>query len=46
MKIIIVGDGKVGLTLTEQLSSEGHDLVVIDSNAEVLQDSLESHHLL
>ena len=33
-------------SLTEQLSSEGHDLVVIDSNAEVLQDSLESHHLL
>lgn len=46
MKIIIVGDGKVGLTLTEQLSREGHDLVVIDSNAEVLQDSLESFDVM
>lgn len=46
MKIIIVGDGKVGLTLTEQLSVEGHDLVVIDSNAEVLQDSLETFDVM
>ncbi len=27
MNIIIVGDGKVGLTLTEQLSKEEHDCV-------------------
>lgn len=32
MQIIIVGDGKVGVALTEQLSSEGHDITVIDSN--------------
>ncbi len=30
MKIIIVGCGKVGYTLAEQLSNENHDLVVID----------------
>lgn len=30
MKIIIVGCGKVGYTLVEQLSSENHDIVVID----------------
>ena len=30
MNIIIVGCGKVGYTLVEQLSKEGHDLVVID----------------
>lgn len=30
MKIIIVGCGKVGLTLTEQLNNEGHDITVID----------------
>ena len=46
MKVIIVGDGKVGLTLTEQLSVEGHDLVVIDSNAEVLQDALETFDVM
>ena len=36
MKIVIVGDGKVGYTLTEQLSEEGHDIVLIDSNRTVL----------
>lgn len=30
MKIIIVGCGKVGYTLVEQLSGENHDIVVID----------------
>jgi len=42
MKIAIVGDGKVGRTLTEQLSREGHDIVVIDRNREALADSEES----
>jgi len=42
MKIVIVGDGKVGYTLTKQLSHEGHDLVVIDNNPKVLQQSMES----
>ena len=46
MKIIIVGDGKVGLTLTEQLSLEGHELVVIDSNAAVLQEALETYDVM
>lgn len=32
MKIIIVGCGKIGSTLAEQLSYEQHDLVVIDTN--------------
>ncbi len=34
MKIVIVGDGKVGGTLAEQLSLEGHDITIIDNNAE------------
>ena len=32
MKIIIIGCGSVGSTIAKQLSQEGHDLVVIDSN--------------
>ena len=31
MKIVIVGDGKVGGTLAEQLSLEGHDITIIDN---------------
>lgn len=30
LKIIIVGCGKVGATLVEQLSGEGHDITIID----------------
>ena len=37
MKIIIVGCGKVGATLTEQLSREGHDITVVDQNPSVVQ---------
>ncbi len=42
MKIVIVGDGKVGFTLSKQLSDEGHDITVIDNNARVLQEAQES----
>jgi len=40
MKIVIVGDGKVGSALTVQLAKEGHDVVVIDSNKLVLEEAL------
>ncbi len=38
MKIIIVGCGKVGSTLAEQLSKEGNDIVIIDPNYERVQN--------
>ncbi len=37
-----MGDGKVGSALTVQLSKEGHDVVVIDSNHSVLQEVQQS----
>ncbi|MDR1565355.1 MAG: Trk system potassium transporter TrkA, partial [Oscillospiraceae bacterium] len=40
MKIIIVGDGKVGYALTEQLSRENHDIVVIERDAKALQKAI------
>lgn len=46
MNIIIAGDGKVGAMLTRQLSSEGHDITVIDSNAAVLQQSVERYDVI
>ncbi len=36
MKIVIVGCGKIGATLVQTLVAEGHDIVVIDSDAAVL----------
>lgn len=41
MNIIIVGDGKVGAALATQISTEGHDVTIIDSNPQVLSDSAE-----
>lgn len=32
MKIIIIGNGKVGYTLAEQLSLANHDLIVVDQH--------------
>ena len=46
MKIIIAGDGKVGLTLTQKLSAEGHDLTLIDSNQKVLDSSVERYDVM
>ncbi len=37
MNIVIVGDGKVGSTLTEELAKEGHNIVIIDNNPRVLE---------
>ena len=37
MKIIIVGDGKMGFALSQRLSDEGHDIVIIDNNPAVLR---------
>lgn len=36
MKIIIVGCGKVGRTIAEQLSNEKHDVTVIDNRQDVI----------
>lgn len=41
MNIIIVGCGKVGHTLTEQLVREGHDVTVVDTNERVIRDVTE-----
>ncbi len=36
MNIIIVGDGKVGYTLAEYLSKDGHDVTIVDKNEQAL----------
>ena len=42
MKIIIVGDGKVGYTLAEHLSQEEHNITVIDTNDAALRHASEA----
>ena len=37
MKIVIIGDGKVGYKLARQLSADDYDIVMIDSNERKLR---------
>lgn len=46
MDIIIVGVGKLGSTLTEQLLNEGHDIVVIDTKQEALDTLTNSFDVM
>ena len=41
MRILIVGNGKVGHTLAEKLISEGHDVTIIDRNDNVVRKADE-----
>lgn len=44
--IIIVGCGKVGATLIEKLSEEGHDITIIDKNAELVQTLSDTYDVM
>ncbi|MCR5808497.1 MAG: Trk system potassium transporter TrkA [Clostridiales bacterium] len=46
MKIIIAGYGKVGSALTRQLSAEGYDLTIIDSDRKTLASSQELYDVI
>lgn len=46
MKILIAGDGKVGAALTRQLSAEGYDITLIDSNQQVLESTMERYDVM
>lgn len=41
MKIVIIGDGKVGYKLAKQLSVEHYDVVLIDNNAKKLRAAID-----
>lgn len=46
MKIVIVGDGKVGSTLAERLSNENHDVAVIDNNPDVIKTTSNNNDII
>ena len=44
MKIVIVGAGKIGYSLAEELANENHDITVVDIDKEkvkLLSDTLD-----
>ena len=46
MNIIIVGCGRIGSTLVEELSGENHDISIIDEKADIVQKLAETHDVL
>lgn len=46
MNIIIVGCGRVGRTITEQLCTEGHNITVIDADARALEGIEDNNNVM
>lgn len=46
LNIIIVGCGKVGATLIEQLTREGHDITIIDQNPQKIQEITNQYDIM
>ena len=40
MKIVVVGDGKVGFAIAKQLNQEGHDITVVENKVNVLSSTM------
>lgn len=38
MKIVIIGAGKIGVTLADQLLHEGHEITVVDNRADAVEE--------
>ncbi len=46
MNIIIVGCGKIGMSLVERLSHENHDIVLVDQNSDKIEDATNRFDVL
>lgn len=43
MKIVVIGDGKVGRAIVQHTCKEGHEVVVIDKNPKVIEDLVNTY---
>lgn len=46
MKIVIIGNGKVGKTIIKHISKEGHDLCIIDKNPKLVNDLVNQFDIM
>lgn len=46
MKFVVIGAGKIGATLSEQLVEEGHSVIAVDSNPEAVKKLLNSQDIM
>jgi trk system potassium uptake protein TrkA len=45
MKIVVIGNGKLGNAITKKLADDGHDLMVIDPSEKALSNSLTNNNV-
>jgi len=46
MNIIIIGCGKIGRTIAEQLAQEGHNITVVDQKSSVVQNTINKYDVM
>lgn len=46
MKIVIIGDGKIGSTLSRLLLQEGHDITIIDNDKNTLNNAINIQDIM
>ena len=46
MKVIVIGDGKVGRTIVEHTCQEGHEVVVVDKKAENIEQVVDQFDVM
>ena len=46
MKIVVIGDGKVGQAIVEHTCQEGHEVVIIDKNPNVVEELVNQYDVM
>ncbi len=46
MKIIVIGCGKIGATILASLTAEGHDVIALDNNPEIIASITNIHDVM
>ena len=46
MRIVVIGDGKVGKSIVEHVSKEGHELIIIDKNPTVVEQIIDQYDVM
>ena len=46
MKIVVIGDGKIGRTIIEHACQEGHEVVVVDTRVEAIEQIIDQYDVM
>ena len=46
MKIVVIGDGKIGRTIVEHACQEGHEVVVVDNRVEAIEQVIDQYDVM